>query len=43
MLFNRSRKTGVDSESSELSMSEKNKAIEDGQNNNVEPAAYMSG
>lgn len=39
---NRSKKA-VDSESSELSTSEKNKAIEDGQNNNVEPAAYLSG
>ncbi|TKS83076.1 Serine/threonine-protein kinase 32A [Collichthys lucidus] len=45
IVFNRekSRKAVVDSESSELSMSEKNKAIEDGQNNNVEPAAYLSG
>lgn len=42
-LLNRSRKAVVDSESSELSTSEKNKAIEDGQNNNVEPAAYLSG
>lgn len=39
--LNRSRKAVVDS--SELSTSEKNKAIEDGQNNNVEPAAYLSG
>lgn len=39
---NRSKKA-VDSESSELSTSEKNKAIEDGQNNNVQPAAYLSG
>lgn len=29
--------------SSDLSISEKNKALEDGQNNNVEPAVYMSG
>lgn len=42
-MLNRSKKAGVDSESSELSTSEKNKAIEDGQNNNVEPAAFMSG
>lgn len=42
-LLNRSKKAVVDSESSELSMSEKNKAIEDGQNNNVEPAAFLSG
>lgn len=33
----------MDSESSEISTSEKNKAIEDGKNNNVEPAAYLSG
>ncbi|XP_026226137.1 serine/threonine-protein kinase 32A isoform X1 [Anabas testudineus] len=45
IIFNRekSRKTVPDSESSELSTSEKNKAIEDGQNNNVEPAAFLSG
>ncbi|KAM4726064.1 serine/threonine-protein kinase 32A isoform 3-T4 [Anableps anableps] len=43
IVFNRekSRKAVVDS--SELSTSEKNKAIEDGQNNNVEPASYLSG
>lgn len=41
LLLNRSKKTGLDS--SELSFSEKNKAIEDGQNNNVEPAVYLSG
>lgn len=29
--------------SSDLSINEKNKALEDGQNNNVEPAVYMSG
>lgn len=40
---NRSKRAEVDSESSELSISEKNKAIEDGQNNNIEPAAYLSG
>ncbi|KAG7215907.1 hypothetical protein INR49_002543 [Caranx melampygus] len=45
IVFNRekSNKVVVDSQSSELSMSEKNKAIEDGQNNNVEPAAYLPG
>ncbi|KAK7925813.1 hypothetical protein WMY93_008123 [Mugilogobius chulae] len=45
IIFNRekSKKTTVDSESSELSITEKNKAIEDGQNNNVEPASYVSG
>lgn len=41
LLLNRSKKTGMDT--SELSISEKNKAIEDGQNNNVEPAVYLSG
>lgn len=41
--INRSRKAVADTESSELSTSEKNKAIEDGQNNNIEPAAYLSG
>lgn len=40
ILLNRSRKTGMDSD---LSMSEKNKAIEDGQNNNLEPAVHLSG
>lgn len=40
-LLNRSKKAVTDS--SELSISEKNKAIEDGQNNNVEPADYVSG
>ncbi|XP_062414192.1 serine/threonine-protein kinase 32A [Pungitius pungitius] len=44
IVFNREKsKRAVDSVSSELSTSEKNKAIEDGQNNNVEPAAYLSG
>lgn len=41
--FNRSKKAVADSESSDLSISEKNKAIEDGQNNNVGPADYLSG
>lgn len=41
--LHRSSKPAVESESSELSISEKNKAIEDGQNNNVQPAAYLSG
>ena len=41
--FSRSKRVAVDSESSVLSTAEKNKAIEDGQNNNVEPAAYTSG
>lgn len=41
LLLNRSKKTEMDS--SELSFSEKNKAIEDGRNNNVEPAVYLSG
>lgn len=41
LLLNRSKKTGIDS--AELSITEKNKAIEDGQNNNVEPAVYLSG
>ncbi|CAB1416553.1 unnamed protein product [Pleuronectes platessa] len=45
IVFNRerSKKAVVDSETSELSTCEKNKAIEDGQNNNVKPAAYLSG
>jgi len=37
------RAAAVDSDSSHLTTSEKNKAIEDGQNNNVEPAAFSSG
>ena len=41
--FSRSKRVAVDSESSVLSTAERNKAIEDGQNNNVEPAAYTSG
>uniref|UniRef100_A0A8C6U6D0 Serine/threonine kinase 32A n=1 Tax=Neogobius melanostomus TaxID=47308 RepID=A0A8C6U6D0_9GOBI len=45
IIFNRekSKMAAVDSESSELFITEKNKAIEDGQNNNVEPASYVSG
>lgn len=45
IIFNRekSKMATVDSDSSELSITEKNKAIEDGQNNNVEPASYASG
>ncbi|XP_059912206.1 serine/threonine-protein kinase 32B-like [Gadus macrocephalus] len=45
IVFNRekSKRVPVDSESSVLSTAERNKAIEDGQNNNVEPAAYTSG
>ncbi|XP_056450733.1 serine/threonine-protein kinase 32A [Gadus chalcogrammus] len=45
IVFNRekSKRVAVDSESSVLSTAERNKAIEDGQNNNVEPAAYTSG
>lgn len=39
--LNRSRKTVTGSP--DLSINEKNKALEDGQNNNVEPAVYMSG
>ncbi|XP_010771888.1 serine/threonine-protein kinase 32A-like [Notothenia coriiceps] len=44
IIFNREKsKKAVDSDSSELTMTEKNKAIEDGQNNNVEPVAFLSG
>ncbi|XP_038158158.1 serine/threonine-protein kinase 32A [Cyprinodon tularosa] len=43
IVFNREKSKKAVVESSELSTSEKNKAIEDGQNNNVEPAAYLSG
>ncbi|XP_017163975.1 serine/threonine-protein kinase 32B [Poecilia reticulata] len=43
IVFNREKSRKVVVDSSELSTSEKNKAIEDGQNNNVEPAAYLSG
>ncbi|TWW75131.1 hypothetical protein D4764_14G0011340 [Takifugu flavidus] len=43
IVFNRERSKKTVTDSSELSISEKNKAIEDGQNNNVEPAIYVSG
>uniref|UniRef100_A0A1A8SE20 Serine/threonine kinase 32A n=1 Tax=Nothobranchius rachovii TaxID=451742 RepID=A0A1A8SE20_9TELE len=43
IVFNREKTKMALVDSSELSTSEKNKAIEDGQNNNVEPASYLSG
>uniref|UniRef100_A0A1A8F481 Serine/threonine kinase 32A n=2 Tax=Nothobranchius korthausae TaxID=1143690 RepID=A0A1A8F481_9TELE len=43
IVFNREKTKMALKDSSELSTSEKNKAIEDGQNNNVEPASYLSG
>ncbi|TDH05080.1 hypothetical protein EPR50_G00139890 [Perca flavescens] len=43
IVFNREKSKKEVVESSERSTSEKNKAIEDGQNNNVEPVAYLSG
>lgn len=39
----RSKKAVVGTEATGLTTTEKNKAIEDGQNNNVDPAAYISG
>ncbi|XP_064835457.1 serine/threonine-protein kinase 32A-like [Oncorhynchus masou masou] len=39
----RSKKAVVGTEATGLTTAEKNKAIEDGQNNNVDPAAYISG
>ena len=39
----RSKKTVTDAGATELTVTEKNKAIEDGQNNNVESTAYVSG
>jgi hypothetical protein len=39
----RSKKAVTDTEVADLTTTEKNKAIEDGQNNNVDPAAYISG
>uniref|UniRef100_A0A1A8DI18 Serine/threonine kinase 32A n=1 Tax=Nothobranchius kadleci TaxID=1051664 RepID=A0A1A8DI18_NOTKA len=43
IVFNREKTKMALVDPSELSTSEKNKAIEDGQNNNVEPASYLSG
>ncbi|XP_042165554.1 serine/threonine-protein kinase 32A-like [Oncorhynchus tshawytscha] len=45
LIFNRerSKKAVVGTEATGLTTTEKNKAIEDGQNNNVDPAAYISG
>ncbi|XP_046876558.1 serine/threonine-protein kinase 32A-like [Hypomesus transpacificus] len=45
IIFNRerSKKTVTDAGATELTVTEKNKAIEDGQNNNVESTAYVSG
>lgn len=43
VLSTRSRWAEVNSPSSILSTSEKNKELEDGQNNNIEPASFLSG
>ncbi|XP_036793658.1 serine/threonine-protein kinase 32A-like [Oncorhynchus mykiss] len=45
IIFNRerSKKAVADTEVADLTATEKNKAIEDGRNNNVDPAAYISG
>ncbi|XP_037544191.1 serine/threonine-protein kinase 32B [Nematolebias whitei] len=43
IVFNREKSNKTVMDSCELSTSKTNKAIEDGQNNNVEPVAYLSG